>query len=53
MAEEHVQGWVTKNDTDNLEVHYQDSKQQGFEKKGEYNQIVAIYNLAIAPHDHA
>ena len=31
MAKEHVQGRVTKNETYNLEPHYQDSKQQGFE----------------------
>ena len=31
MAKEHVQSWVTKNDTDNSEVHHEDYKQQGFE----------------------
>ena len=31
MAKEHVQTWVTKNDTDNWEVHHEDYKQQGFE----------------------
>ena len=42
-----------KNDTDNSEVHHQDSEQQGLEKKGVDNQTGAIYNLVIGPHDHA
>ena len=55
MAKEHVQSRVTKNDTDNSEVHHEDYKQQGFEfeQMGENNQTVAIYNILIVPRDHA
>ena len=39
--------------TNNSEFHHQDSNQQGFEKMGELNQMVAIYNVLMVPHDHA
>ena len=31
MVNKHLQGWVAKIETENLEVHYEGSKQQGFE----------------------
>ena len=44
-----------KKEADSLEVHYLDSKQQGFEYKGVriHNQTLANNNLVIEPHDHA